>query len=367
MFALSYQSARSQFLAASSRVGCQIYSYPHPLKGRDGEDLALDVAVFGASASSKQRVLVSSGCHGVEGYCGSGIQVAALGSESLLAYAKAQNIALIFAHALNPYGFSHIRRATEDNVDLNRNFPDFSQALPVNEAYAEFHEVLFPEQWPPSEQDQAHIDLLFNKYGMPFAQKAITSGQYTHPEGLHYGGTQATWSHINLRQVLRDHGQGASSLAWIDLHSGLGPSGHGERIFSPSVLPRTPENINALYERANHWWGGNGATRLTRFDDGTSSSAPLSGTLSDVASEECPQAQITKVTLEFGTKRPREVLQAMCAEQWLQLHPEAPPEQQARIKQDMLDAFFVNTQAWQAQVTAQGLEVIQQAIKGISS
>ena len=31
-------------------------------------------------------------------------------------------------HALNPYGFSHLRRVNEDNADLNRNFVDFSRA-----------------------------------------------------------------------------------------------------------------------------------------------------------------------------------------------------------------------------------------------
>ncbi len=36
-------------------------------------------------------------------------------------------------HALNPYGFSHLRRANEDNADLNRNFVDFAAPLPVND------------------------------------------------------------------------------------------------------------------------------------------------------------------------------------------------------------------------------------------
>ncbi len=45
-------------------------------------------------------------------------------------------------HAVNPYGFSHLRRVNEDNVDLNRNFRDFAQPLPVNAAYAEVHALL---------------------------------------------------------------------------------------------------------------------------------------------------------------------------------------------------------------------------------
>jgi hypothetical protein len=73
------------------------------------------------------------------------------------------------------------------------------------------------------------------------------------------------------------------------------------------------------------------------------------------------------MTLEFGTKPPLEVLQAMRGEQWLQMHPEAASEQGARIKQSMFDAFFVNTVEWQVQVQAQGLNVIEQALHGLSA
>jgi Protein of unknown function (DUF2817) len=366
MFALTYAQAREDFLEAARRAEARVQTYPHPLKGRQREDLALDIAVLGDTKAQK-RLLVSSGCHGVEGYCGSGIQVAALRTEALLALAKANDVTLIFAHALNPYGFSHLRRATEDNVDLNRNFQNFDQALPVNTGYAEFHEALLPEHWPPDAENQASVQRLLEKHGMPHAQAAITGGQYSHADGLHFGGTRATWSHERVRQLLREYGRDAASLAWIDLHTGLGPSGHGERIFSPSVLPKTPAALNTLYERANRWWGGNGATRLTRHDDGTSVGLALNGTLSDVGCEECPGTEITKVTLELGTKPPLEVLQAMRGEQWLQLHPEASPELAGSIKQNMLDAFFVNTDTWKRQVSTQGMEMIEQAITGLTA
>ncbi|MDQ6639506.1 MAG: M14 family metallopeptidase, partial [Pseudomonadota bacterium] len=63
-------------------------------------------------------------------------------------------------------------------------------------------------------------------------QQAISGGQYRHPDGLFYGGSEPAWSHTTVRQVLRHHGGRCARLAWIDLHTGLGPSGHGERIFA---------------------------------------------------------------------------------------------------------------------------------------
>jgi hypothetical protein len=70
----------------------------------------------------------------VEGFCGSGVQVFALHDQEWRDLAHAEGVAVLYIHALNPYGFSHLRRATHENVDLNRNFHDFSLPLPVNAA-----------------------------------------------------------------------------------------------------------------------------------------------------------------------------------------------------------------------------------------
>jgi hypothetical protein len=48
-------------------------------------------------------------------------------------------MALLLIYAVNPYGFSHLRRVNEDNIDLNRNFLNFEQTLPVNSGYAVVH------------------------------------------------------------------------------------------------------------------------------------------------------------------------------------------------------------------------------------
>jgi len=135
-FSNSYAQARVKFLEAAATAGLQIESYNHPLLGKDGETLALDAALqLPASGKFSDKLLiVSSACHGVEGYCGSGVQVFALHDAEWLTKARTENVTVLYLHALNPYGFSHIRRVTHENVDLNRNFQDFSQPLPVNAA-----------------------------------------------------------------------------------------------------------------------------------------------------------------------------------------------------------------------------------------
>ena len=93
-FSPSYAQARVKFLEAAAAAGCALQSHRHPLPGREGETLALDVARDGP-AQSERLLIVSSACHGVEGYCGSGVQVAALADAEWREKARAQGVAVL--------------------------------------------------------------------------------------------------------------------------------------------------------------------------------------------------------------------------------------------------------------------------------
>ena len=358
-FSASYAQARAKFLAAAAAVNLPVTSHLHPLRGRDGEALAMDVVLDGAP-DAQRLLIVSSACHGVEGYCGSGVQVFALHDAAWREQARAQGVAVLYVHALNPYGFSHVRRATNENADLNRNFHDFSKPLPVNEGYRAIHSLLLPEQWPPDEANAAAIADYVHKHGARAFQSAVSGGQHEFPDGLFFGGTAPTWSNQTIRQVLRDHGRSAGKIAWIDLHTGLGPSGVGERIFAC-------KDDAAALARARQWWGGNGATPITSIYDGSSTSAFLTGLMWMAFYEECPQAEYTGIAMEYGTLPFPEVTQALRAEHWLNKHPHAPPAQARQIKQQMMDAFYTDTDAWKQQIIAQAREAMLQAATGLSA
>jgi hypothetical protein len=328
------------------------------LKGRDGETLAMDVARLGAP-DAKRVLLVSSACHGVEGFCGSGVQVFSLHDQDLLQQARAQGVALLFVHALNPYGFSHIRRVTHENVDLNRNFQDFSLPLPVNAGYGEIADLLLPADWPPRLANRAGIALYIARKGIKAFQAAGSRGQHEFPQGLFFGGQAPTWSNVTLRRVLRQHVGPAARLGWIDVHTGLGPSGHGERIFAG------PDNAQDV-ARVRSWWDGGGRTPVTSIYDGSSTSAFLTGLIWNAVPQECPDTELTSIALEYGTVPMLKVMAAMRAEQWLQLHPQAPAVQARAIKQQMLEAFYTDTDAWKGQVISQARQAVQQAIQGLS-
>ena len=357
-FSQRYREAREKFLDAAHRAGLPVQSHRHPLQGRDGEDLAMDVVRDGP-ADAREVLLISSACHGVEGYCGSGVQIFALGDDVWRRAVHDSGIAVVYVHALNPYGFSHLRRTTHENVDLNRNFHDFSRPLPVNAGYRELHPLLLPAQWPPGEDNAAQIDAWMARQGGPVAlQAAMTRGQHEFADGLFYGGIAPTWSNQTIRQVLREHVSGARSFAWIDLHTGLGPSGVGERIYAGA-------DDAATIARARAWWSNAGRTPVTSIYDGSSTSAYLTGLMWMSASEECPTAEYTGLAMEYGTLPMPEVTQALRAEHWLHQHPEAPAALAAQIKQQLLDAFYTDTPAWRLAIVAQALDAMHQALQGL--
>jgi hypothetical protein len=352
-FAPTYAQARDKFMAAAEAAGLDVVSHTHPMLGREGETLAMDVARFGP-ADAKALLLITSACHGVEGFCGSGVQVALLADRRFHAAASDAGVAVLYIHALNPYGFSWWRRTTHENVDLNRNFHDFGKPLPASPAYDEIAHLLVPATWPPAAEVSAAIEHYLRERGQKAFQAAVSAGQHSHPQGLFYGGVNPTWSNLTLRHVLRDHGRRCLRLGWIDLHTGLGPSGHGERIFAGR------DDAQAI-ARARHWWGA----RVTSIYDGSSSSALLTGLMWSAAYEECAQSQYTGIALEYGTVPIMDVINALRADQWLENHPETDAARAGAIKHQMRQAFFTDTGAWKHTIVTQAREAALQAVAGL--
>jgi len=354
-FAQTYAAARSKFLAAAESAHLDVQSHAHPMRGRDGEALAMDVVRDGP-VNAKRVLFISSACHGVEGFCGSGIQVALLSDETWRQQAHDAGVAIVYIHALNPYGFSWWRRTTHENIDLNRNFQNFDQPLPTNPGYDEIAHLIVPSTWPPRWRDQLGVLSFLLRRGMRAMQTAVSAGQHKHPTGLFYGGTSPCWSNLTVRRVLREHGARAERLGWIDLHTGLGPSGVGERIYAGP-------NEAATLARARAWWGD----KITTIYDGSSTSAPITGMMWASALDECPQAEYTGIALEYGTLPLTQTLRALRADQWLENHPEHLATRGAQIKQQMRDAFYTDTDAWKQRVVAQALQAAHQGVAGLTS
>jgi hypothetical protein len=354
LFSKSYGQARAKFMQAAALRALPVTSFVLPLQGVDGETLASDV-VFDGPMDAASLLIVISGVHGVEGYCGSAIQTGLL-SLGLPEYVRAnRSVAVLHVHAVNPYGFSHSRRVTQENVDLNRNFVNFSASLPINEGYASIHELLLPKTWPPGPENEKKLAAFTNRAGERGLQRAMATGQYAFGDGLFFGGTEPTWSNRTFRRILRKFAAGREHVASIDIHTGLGPYGFGERIFA---CPEDP----VVLERARSWW-----RNLTSVETGTSTSIPLTGPIQSALSEECPKALHTHICLEYGTYPKPQVQTALRAEHWLDRFGSTDASQVASIKQALKDAFYPNADDWKLPVWQQGSEAYLQAIDGLNS
>lgn len=354
-FSGSYAQARQRFCDTARGQGRCVESHLlDGLLGPYGEALAIDVVRLGPS-DARRLLIVTSGTHGPEGFAGSACQLAVLQDEALQARAAQAGVAILLVHAVNPHGFAHLRRVNEDNVDLNRNFIDFGQALPVNARYDELAGHLVPEAWPPADVHERAIADYIERHGMRGYREAVSAGQYSVPGGLFYGGNRPTWSNRTMRAIVSAHGASAAYIGWIDIHTGLGPRGHGEKIYPGR---NDPQEV----ARARRWWG---ADVLTMFD-GASASVNVAGPLVSCVYDECPQAAAALMGLEFGTLPQEGVKRALRADHWLHLNPDAPAAQAQAIRQDLRDAFYCDDDAWKGMVLGQTRVVLLQTIQGLA-
>lgn len=353
LFSHGYAEARQKFLNAASRRGLPVESHVLPIPGASGETLATDVVLEGP-ADAPRMLVVISGVHGVEGFCGSAVQTGMLLSEAGQRADALRDTAVLHVHAINPFGFSHLRRVTHENVDLNRNFVDFSKPLPVNAGYAEIHELLLPAEWPPRADVEAALAAYRDRHGARGLQRAIGLGQHAFADGMFYGGNRPTWSNDTFRHILRRHAPKVRQLASIDIHTGLGSYGVGERIFASF------DEDPAVLARGERWWGD-----LTSVTAGTSTSIPLTGPIQTALTEECPDAQHVGICLEYGTYPSERVTGALRAEHWLHRHGHTDAAESAAIKQELKDAFYPDAADWKLAVWQQGSQACLRALEGL--
>lgn len=354
-FAETYAAARARFLAAARGLGLKVEHHPHPGVGPEGEALATEVVRVGPT-DARAVLWLGSATHGVEGYCGSGAQVALLEGGALAHLPP--GVAVLLVHAHNPHGFAWGRRVTEDNVDLNRNFvADFAHP-PVNAGYAALHPHLVPEAWtgPVRAAAEAALAAAIARDGFAAYQSAFTQGQYTHPDGLFFGGAGPTWSHRTMLRVLRHHAAGARRFALVDLHSGLGPTGYGEAIY-----PGGPEEPG--FARAQAWYG----PAVTCPAAGTSTSAVVVGEVPEGLAAALPEAEHTGIALEFGTVPLDQMLTAIRGDHFAHRPGVLETPLGRQLKAQMRAAFYVETDAWKRAVADRTAEVVGQALAGLAA
>lgn len=336
-FARDFSEARARFQVAAQAMGAKLESYPHPLLGPDGQALTCDVARIGPDQARRLLVLVT-GVHGVEHYAGSACAIDWLQSGG--AHLPDDTAALL-VHAINPWGAAHFRRYTEDNVDLARNFVDFDSPLPIHDAYERIHAAISD---PDLERVTASLTELFAQLSERSTIEALMAGQYRHADGFSFGGAKPCWSRDLILDLLKRHAAASEAVAIIELHSGLGPYGHG-MIVSMQAKDALARLRGAFGEELH----------LPRIDEGLHSSP---GHTTDGYVGALPGKIVDSIVLEFGTYPPDRSLPVLLADHWLTQHGDPGSEAGREIKADNLEMHCPDDPQWEASVLARSREVI---------
>ncbi len=338
-FPETYETCRCRFLEAAGKTAPPTRVFSCPLNDR----LATETLWIGPDSARNVLVLIS-GTHGVEGRVGAAIQLDLLNRLPSLP----ENTALLLIFALNPHGFEHNRRCDGDGIDLNRNFIDFSRPLPANPGYEEIAEAVY---LPEAERAESFARFRA-KHGERAFEIAVSGGQYSDPSGPFFGGSAPGHGNRAAEQIIAHYSLPGRRLAVVDIHSGLGPYGHGELICDH-------EPGTAGFRQAMQWYGA----AVTAPAEGTSSSVRKEGLL-DYRWHRLMKTEGCFVTLEFGTYSIDRLFNTVLNDHaaWKNGDSDATQKSAAAMREH----FCPEDANWRELILIKGRQVIQQAFNGLN-
>ena len=345
-FSPDYATARARFRAAAEKAGAELISLSLAANGPDGSPLTIDIAWCG-SRSARRVLLHTSGLHGVEAFAGSAVQVAAL----IEAHALPVGCALVLVHVLNPYGMAWLRRANENNVDLNRNFLPQGALhgdLQAPTLYARLDELLNPPSPPAADLFRLRLVCRAARHGPRRVQQAIAEGQYRYPRGLFFGGSELEPGPASYLHWLGSNLHQAEYLMALDLHTGLGRRGESLLMAEPGVGVTPQRALSAALGQP-----------LVALATDASRPYRVTGSMGAVLPHVLPRARIDFVLQEIGTYGPLSVLTALRDENRWHHHGSGSIEHPSKYA--LLEALCPDSAGWRVQALEKGLALLRAA------
>ncbi len=352
-----YPTARLRFREAARMAGAELEQIPIGATGPAGESLTIDVALV-ARRDPQAAVVVSSGVHGAEGFFGSAIQANWLTGLARAA-SSPPDVRLVFIHAVNPYGFSWLRRVNEDNIDLNRNFLSPSESFAGSPpGYAALDGLLNPTT-PPTRWEPFTLKMLVQRLrpGWHSRREAVVRGQHDYPRGLFFAGQRAAQSTRIVQQEFPRWLGGAGDVVHIDFHSGLGRFARYKLLLvEPGDSPRLP-----WYQR--HF----GATHCETLGDPAGVAYAARGVMGAWLGENLGDRNYRFLAPEFGTHSLLRVLAALRAENRAHFYSDPASRAYRAAKRELLECFCPASGAWRRAVVEKGVQIIHEACSAATS
>lgn len=353
-FAATPEEAAEQFVQACTAAGADLETLTHPdATGPRGESLAIRAARMG-NPEARRILFAISGTHGQEAFAGSASMVDWINGDGFRHLPD--DVAVLFVHGLNPYGWAHGSRTNENNVDLNRNFMDHDRGHAPNPVYERLHDQLTVRDV----SEKALLDVLKRiadfrrEIGENRVMQAMLSGQYTHPDGRNYGGVELQWSNRQLQEIVDCRLAGAEAVAVIDWHTGLGEFG------KPHFLSFA-DPASEAYALAVKWWGKDRLHNDERY-------SKASGMIVTEVVRQLVRRGVaaTGVVIEWGTYSLEAVMCALFMDQWLRFECREPDSPEAvRVRTRMMERFYPSVPEWRASLIEHAREIYSATLRGL--
>jgi predicted deacylase len=262
----------------------------------------------------------------------------------------------VLVHALNPWGFAHLRRVNESNVDLNRNFlPAGARYAGMPRLYPALDALLNPRSPPRRDAFALRAAWHALRSGVGACRQAIAEGQYEYPQGLFYGGPDLEEGPARFLHWLRAAVSRAQRLLVFDLHTGLGRFGAQTLLAEPQMpAARVAHWAQVLHARIE---GGAGATDPGGF----SARGSLAGAIREAAAHARPEF----FTVEYGTCSGLTLLHALREENRWHHYGDGTLAHPAKAR---LEAVFAPaSERWRADVVRSGDALLRAAVRALAA
>ena len=361
-FSHTYADCRAKFLAVISAAGgAHLAAHENPRRGPAGEALFTDIARIGP-ATAKRLLILVSGTHGIEGYSGSGCHTGWLAGGHFARQAGAET-AVLFVHAINPFGFAWGRRTNEDNVDLNRNFIDHAKPKPANADYDAIAVHVDPVDWHDAAARARHnaaIAKFLKRDTHDVMCKAMHGGQYVNPKGTFYGGAEPVWSNRVFRAAVAEHAARAEHAAIIDYQTGGGSFGFVDFF----VDDERDDTVGAAKSR--HWFSHATVIAEDKAKHGKDAQSETPGNLFYAVPEILPGKRYTLGLVELRTGEDKTGIDSIRGENWLFHHGDLDSAEGRAIRAEVRERFYPDSAVWRAMVLRQSNALIGETLAGLA-
>jgi len=359
-FHTTYEDCRSAFIEKANPLvsqyeGVEVFNVPVP--SETDPDLTIDFCYIPAQVTMDNLLILSSGIHGIEGFVGSAVQLMVM--DEVLSPDHLDTTGILLIHGMNPYGFKHLRRVTENNVDMNRNCAvDKSLFNTKNEGYGKLYGMLNP-------QGEANHRSFKNKHfhlvaiqkilaeSMSVLRQAILQGQYDYPEGLYFGGKKLEPQIVAITPILQEKMNPYSRILTVDLHTGYGENGTMHLFPNPVADADIKTEMEELFAGYTIDWGDS--------DDFYS----YSGSFADYIGSLVPGKKYYPMPFEFGTLDSQKTFGSLRSLHFMILenqgfhHGYKNEKTEAKIKENFRELLFPSNHAWRSKAIMDAKKILE--------